>query len=176
MNSIIYGLAVVALVPSWYYVSVNEQYLAATLPSECNKVLDSVIFYEPGLVYPYLTCMGEFGRAKQMDFYKFDLIFPFIFGMYDYGSLTRLWPEARASMGAFGLLTTLFDQLENTFTILALVKFPEQIHALAVGVSVFAGLKWVFFFASSAVVLAGLARLVLRAVLPGKTTLTKKTN
>ncbi|TMW64302.1 hypothetical protein Poli38472_012924 [Pythium oligandrum] len=166
MNTILFILSVLAMPLCWYFVFQTEAHLVATLPAECNQVLDSVFFYEPERVYTHLSCMDQVGRELYRDFYKFDFAFLIMYGVFHYGMLTRLWPEATKFMRVFSLLTSVFDLLENTCTLLVLTKLPEKDETLALGMALFGRTKWFFAALTGVLMTLGLLRLVLTRLWP----------
>lgn len=129
-----------------------------------NQPLDAMFFATPDKLFAMLEQYDEYNRA----FYRnveltVDIVYPIVY-LFFFG-LALSWPFQRgfapgspmrkfnvAPLGAW-----FFDLLEN-LTIVALISiFPSQPAALGWLLFLFSSVKWLFVFASIALVLVGLA-------------------
>lgn len=155
MEKHLYAASIGAIVPSMLLLSNLEQQFIRELPAQCNAILDRELLLRAAAIRPHLECMGERGRELYHDFYKFDLvIYPLLYGMFLFGSVSRLWPNTRA-LWLLPLLGALADVLENFGLSFLLLQFPQQFPSVDVAISVFTRTKWLFLVLTAALLAAG---------------------
>ena len=127
--------------------------------------LDLMFFYTPAQAFAMIEKYGDAGRSLYMKIeLTADIIYPIIYTLF-YGLLLSwlfqrgLQPGSKMQkLNMVPVGAWFFDLLENVGVVSMLAMFPSQPSALAWLTMFFGSFKWLFAFASIALVLFGLVK------------------
>lgn len=116
---------------------------------------DTSFYYTPEQLFELAETYGEDGRQAYVQArFSFDLVFPMVYGLFLVTTISwlgggvfvpgSLW----RSLNLVPVVAVIFDLLENTFTSMVMLGYPEKHFTIAQLASVFTGLKWVFVYGS----------------------------
>ena len=116
---------------------------------------DTSFYYTPEQLFELAETYGEDGRQAYVQArFSFDLVFPMVYGLFLVTTISWLGgcvfvPDSLwRSLNLVPVVAVIFDLLENTFTSMVMLGYPEKHFTIAQLASVFTGLKWVFVYGS----------------------------
>jgi len=139
-------------------------FMAFVLPSQSAKAEqyaqgsgspDTSFYYSPERLFTMAEVYGAEGRQAYVQArFSFDLVFPMVYGLFLVTTISWLGGTVFGpgslwrSLNLVPVVGVIFDLLENTFTSMVMLGYPEKHYTLAQLASVFTGLKWIFVYGS----------------------------
>ena len=124
---------------------------------------DTSFFYSPEDLYRMAEMYGAEGRQAYIQArWRFDLVFPFVYGIFLATALS--WTFGRGAAGdtiwqranLVPVLGVTCDFLENILTTVVMARYPERTALIDVLAPVATALKWVFVGGSMVLLVVGL--------------------
>ncbi|NIM94764.1 MAG: hypothetical protein GTO18_13770 [Anaerolineales bacterium] len=124
---------------------------------------DLTLFYSAEDLYRWAEAYGEEGRTGYVRArFTFDLVWPLVYTFFLVTSISWLFsryfpkgsPWLQSNLAP--VLGMIFDYMENIFTSIVMLRFPDQTPIVASIAGIFTGLKWTFVGLSFVLLVVGI--------------------